>query len=407
MSIEKKQKVMFTLCLVFGLWHFATQWTTTLLSFLQWDTEEVMTITDLGYIQAFGSLCNAFGALAAGQLADTLGAQSMFLLSAVFTAVYYSGISMARSWYSFFFLQVLRFGYQLDGTAEMYLATVTTESERTSALMRLTIPQAIAMFFGPIVGSKVAAWTSLRTSQFIVGFVLAGTMIPVVMFLLPTTHSIPRLASARLRPQDYWHMISKNSSLKEGLLIRALLISAYVCYEMISRNFLLRNYMHNTNESAYVLLTMAGSLLAVQFIVMPIVQRRASPKRLLQVSLVGLFASYLSAAFANSFEQMLLITAVQTAAYAVAYAESSTQITTAVELTDLGKATGLASMVQWLTHFILPIYASQLVEHLHYTYAFYTSAALSVFLFSYISVYGKETPNRSGSLLPSLSATNY
>lgn len=141
MSLEKKQKVMFTLCLVFGLWHFATQWTTTLLSFLQWDTEEVMTITDLGYIQAFGSLCNAFGALAAGQLADTLGAQSMFLLSAVFTAIYYSGISLARSWYAFFFLQILRFGYQLDGTAEMYLATVTTESERTSALMRLTIPQ--------------------------------------------------------------------------------------------------------------------------------------------------------------------------------------------------------------------------------------------------------------------------
>ncbi|CDM63586.1 MFS domain-containing protein [Caenorhabditis elegans] len=263
------------------------------------------------------------------------------------------------------------------------------------------------MFFGPIVGSKVAAWTSLRTSQFIVGFVLAGTMIPVVMFLLPTTHSIPRLASARLRPQDYWHMISKNSALKEGLLIRALLISAYVCYEMISRNFLLRNFMHNTNESAYVLLTMSASLLAVQFIVMPIVQRTASPKRLLQVSLVALFGSYLAAAFANSFEQMLMITAVQTAAYAVAYAESSTQITTAVELTDLGKATGLASMVQWLTHFILPIYASQLVEHLHYTFAFYTSALLSVFLFAYISVYGKETPNRSGTLLPSLSATNY
>ncbi|CAI5437815.1 unnamed protein product [Caenorhabditis angaria] len=407
MSFEKKQRVMLILCLIFGLWHFATQWTTTLLSFLQWDTEEVMTITDLGYIQAFGSLCNAVGALAAGQLADSMGAKTMFLTSAVFTAIYYSGISLARSWYSFFFLQIFRFGYQLDGTAEMYLATVTTESERTGALMRLTIPQAMAMFFGPIVGSKVAAWTTLRTSQFIVGIVLLVTMLPVVQFLLPTTHSIPRLASARLRPQDYWHMISKNSSLKEGLMIRALLISAYVCYEMISRNFLLREYMHNTNDSAYVLLTMSAALLAVQFIIMPLVQNRTSPKRLLQVSLIGLAVSYFSASFATSFEQMLVITAVQTGAYAVAYAESSTQITTAVELTDLGKATGLASMVQWLTHFILPIYASQLVEHLHYTYAFYTSTILSGALFVYISLYGKDTPNRSGALLPSLSATNY
>lgn len=33
-------------------------------------------------------------------------------------------------------------------------------------------------------------------------------------------------------------------------------------------------------------------------------------------------------------------------------------------------------MAQWLVHFALPIYASQLVQHWHYTYAFYTSALL-------------------------------
>ena len=67
-GMDRKQKVMAVLCLIFGLWHLGTQWTTTLLSFLQWDTAEVMTIVDLGYIQAFGSLCNAFGALMIGQV---------------------------------------------------------------------------------------------------------------------------------------------------------------------------------------------------------------------------------------------------------------------------------------------------------------------------------------------------
>ncbi|KAK6017734.1 hypothetical protein OSTOST_16740 [Ostertagia ostertagi] len=100
-----------------------------------------MTIVDLGYIQAFGSVCNAVGALAFGQMADTAGPKAMFMLSVIFTAIYYSGISLAKSWYGFFFLQILRFGYQLDSTAEMYLATVTTERERTGALMRLTVPQ--------------------------------------------------------------------------------------------------------------------------------------------------------------------------------------------------------------------------------------------------------------------------
>lgn len=66
--LEKQHRVMLVLCLIFGLWHMGTQWTTTLLSFLQWDTTEVMTIVDLGYIQAFGSVCNAIGALAFGQV---------------------------------------------------------------------------------------------------------------------------------------------------------------------------------------------------------------------------------------------------------------------------------------------------------------------------------------------------
>ncbi|KJH43751.1 transporter, major facilitator family protein [Dictyocaulus viviparus] len=405
MSFDKRQRVMFILCLIFGLWHMATQWTTTLLSFLQWDTTEVMTIVDLGYIQAFGSVCNAIGALAFGQMADTAGPKAMFMLSCIFTSIYYSGISLSRSWYGFFFLQLLRFGYQMDGTAEMYLATVTTERERTSALMRLTVPQAIAMFFGPIVGSKIAAYTSLRTSQFICGAALLFTLMPVLMFLLPTTHSIPRLATARLRPQDYWPMITKNTALKEGLILRALIVSSYVCYEMISRNFLLRSFMRDTNDSAIVLLVMAISLLGVQFIVLPILQRKASPRMLLQISMTVLIICYSAASFASSFEQVVFITAIQTGAYAVSYAESCTQITSAVEITDLGKATGLASTAQWIAHFVLPIYASHLVEHYHFTYAFYTSTLLSIIALIYITIVAKNTNNRTGTLLPNLVVT--
>lgn len=83
----------------------------------------------------------------------------------------------------------------------MYLATVTTERERTSALMIFTIPQALSMFFAPIVASKVAVYTSLRASQIINGVLLPIVLIPILIFLLPTTHSIPRLAAAKLRPQ--------------------------------------------------------------------------------------------------------------------------------------------------------------------------------------------------------------
>ena len=67
-GFDKKQRILAILCLIYGTWHFGTNWTTTLLSFLQWDTVETLTIIDLAYIQAFGSLCNAMGSLAIGQV---------------------------------------------------------------------------------------------------------------------------------------------------------------------------------------------------------------------------------------------------------------------------------------------------------------------------------------------------
>ncbi|VDK64722.1 unnamed protein product [Cylicostephanus goldi] len=200
-------------------------------------------------------------------------------------------------------------------------------------------------------------------------------------------------------------MVTKNTALKEGLILRAIVVSSYVCFEMISRNFLLRSYMRDTNDSAIVLLVMAFSLLGVQFVVLPILQRKASPRMLLQIAMSGLILCYFAVSFTTNFEQLLVIIAIQTGAYAVAYAESSTQITSAVEITDLGKATGLASTVQWISHFVLPIYASHLVENYHFTYAFYTSTLLSIIGLVYVSIFAKNTNNRLGSLLPSLTVT--
>lgn len=47
-----------------------------------------------------------------------------------------------------------------------------------------------------------------------------------------------------------------------------------------------------------------------------------------QTSMATLIVCYLAVSFTTSFEQFLVVTALQTGAYAVAYAESSTQITT-------------------------------------------------------------------------------
>ena len=46
-------------------------------------------------------------------------------------------------------------------------------------------------------------------------------LMPVLYFMLPSTHSIPRIASARLRPFDYFHLIRNNQQLREGLIVRS------------------------------------------------------------------------------------------------------------------------------------------------------------------------------------------
>uniref|UniRef100_A0A914UMH8 Major facilitator superfamily (MFS) profile domain-containing protein n=1 Tax=Plectus sambesii TaxID=2011161 RepID=A0A914UMH8_9BILA len=248
--MEKKQQIVMMLCVIYGIWHLATQWTSTLISFLQWDTKTVMTIVQLGYIQSFGSFCNAIGAFFFGQLIDSTGPKTIFIVSTVLTSLYYMGLSFARDFYSFFFLQLLRFGYHFDAAAEMYLATATTERERTQALMTLNVPQAVALFFGPLIAAKIAISTTLRTSQMLSGVFVLFTVAPMVWWLLPNTHSVPRLASARLRPQEYWPMVTRNSALREALLLRALIVGPYVAFELISRQFLMRAYAQGPYDTA-------------------------------------------------------------------------------------------------------------------------------------------------------------
>lgn len=112
---------------------------------------------------------------------------------------------------------------------------------------------------------------------------------------------------------------------------------------------------------------MGASLLAVQFVVLPLLQKRCTPKLLLQLSGCALILSYLAVNLVTSLNQFLVITALQTAAYSISYAESSTLITSSVEQGELGKATGLASMAQWIVNFIIPIYTSHLVNNWHYS----------------------------------------
>lgn len=69
--------------------------------------------------------------------------------------------------------------------------------------------QALAMLLGPMFASQLAIKTSLRASQFICGIALTVTLTPFIYYVLPQTHNVPKLATARLRPQVAVTLITK------------------------------------------------------------------------------------------------------------------------------------------------------------------------------------------------------
>uniref|UniRef100_A0A914XGH1 Major facilitator superfamily (MFS) profile domain-containing protein n=1 Tax=Plectus sambesii TaxID=2011161 RepID=A0A914XGH1_9BILA len=162
----------------------------------------------------------------------------------------------------------------------------------------------------------------------------------------------------------------------------------------------MRAYAQGPYDTALLFASLGLSLIVAQYVVLPYLQRRHAPRRLLQIAFTCLIISYLLTSFCRSFHQVIAVTALQMGANAIAYAETSTQLTASVEKPDLGKATGLAAMVTWGMHFIVPVYASHLVTSWHYTYAFYSSALMSAGTLAFITYSAKHVDARVESILP-------
>lgn len=99
------------------------------------------------------------------QFIDINGSKSVFVASVVLTALYYAAMSRAREFAVFMLIQFFKIGYHFDAGAEMYMATVTTERERTLSALYLALPQAVALLIGPILAAKTAVLFSIRFSE--------------------------------------------------------------------------------------------------------------------------------------------------------------------------------------------------------------------------------------------------
>jgi len=173
----------------------------------------------------------------------------------------------------------------------MYMATVTTESERTRYALTLALPQAVAFLVGPALAARTAAWWGLHNGELAAGVFLLVALVPLLVFVLPDTHSVPRNALSNLRWSSGWtilrvrlrrvlgvHRAQNNSGLREGVLLRMLLIAPFVCYELVGRQFVMRRLLRGPTDVAWLLGVSGAATVAVQM-ALPRLQRRCTPKQ--------------------------------------------------------------------------------------------------------------------------------
>ncbi len=58
-------------------------------------------------------------------------------------------------------------------------------------------------------------------------------LIPLLVFCLPDTHNLPKIVTARLNPLNSIDLLIRNHALREGVLLRLLLIAPYLGYDMV------------------------------------------------------------------------------------------------------------------------------------------------------------------------------
>lgn len=84
---------------------------------------------------------------------------------------------------------------------------------------------------------------------------LVLTLCPLIIWVLPDTHDVPKLAGARLQPFDGGlPLLLKNAALREAISLRVLIVAPYVCYELVGRQFIMRKYFQTPTDAAQLML---------------------------------------------------------------------------------------------------------------------------------------------------------
>lgn len=377
LSKNEQRRAFIVVAILYGVWHTTSEWSKLLLPFIQWDTTPSVTTFQLGVLNTVSNAFVLIGTFIFGHLLDTIGVKIAAIVATFFTGVYYMVCSQAHTFLTFLIIAPLRTVFQLSQICESFISSLTDETERMRVIMRLGIPMGIAIVAGPWFGAKLIEFFDLREAHMIAGVVEIIICLPLILLALPE----PRLPSSRrprmIRLSDYNELL-RIPSIRTTLLLRFLLDGPYQAYDILSRQYIITQYLTEASDLAYLFVVIGATTVIANTILIKWLQRFFRPLQLLQLALGFLALSYFLIGIANDFKQMLILMPLQVVGMSIAYAELSAQVTKPIERQNYGKAIGLSQATQLLAATLTPIIGGYFVSEYDFSMWCNIAAAVSV-----------------------------
>ncbi|KFD56371.1 hypothetical protein M514_02826, partial [Trichuris suis] len=386
--MDRRQKLFLYVCLVSAVWHIGVQWTNLLFPFLEWEVQPPLAMVDIGVIHALGNLWNMIGAFLIGLLIDIYGLKICLISSAISTSVYYFCIASSKGYWSFILAQTFRLGFHFDHLTEIFVSTITREGERTADLLKLSIPAGASLMIGPFLAGKMTVLYDIRTAQFFNSFFTLACTLPPVIYLLPETHKLSPVQTAKLKLHQYWQM-AYNDRLIKCIGLKALLTASVICYEIVTWQHIVRRHSETPGDATVLFCILGSAILFMNFYGIRKLKHNFDPTTLVEIAFGCLMISYLLLTVAKSYVFTVLLMILQTVSNAVATAEVMAQLIGTVERSHLGKASGLARATQWLLQCTIPLVGGYIIQNWSYSVLCILAAAFAGLALIEIARYGR------------------
>ncbi|VDM37675.1 unnamed protein product [Toxocara canis] len=158
---KEKERMTWIILLLYGFFNTFDQWTRVLLPFMQWQLQPRPSLFDLLLLNSIGNCAVLTGSFFVAQLIDSNGCCTAAIAVTIATAIYQILIAQISNYYLFGIAQLLLVGNHLPMVIDAMIGELVgvdgDDKERTSLIMRLTIPESIAYAVGPYLAIQIVA----------------------------------------------------------------------------------------------------------------------------------------------------------------------------------------------------------------------------------------------------------